>query len=125
MICKSKSYTEFIVETEPRSIGKTSTGRQMVEGKVNFAGQVIKKSDEVWNFKAVETEFNHKLHGFDWVDDLAALGSLEARWLAQDWLYSWIEKYSSGLGSRLDTRVNRQAVGSLGSSLFVPYARVL
>jgi len=98
MICKSKSYTEFIVETEPRSIGKTSTGRQMVEGKVNFAGQVIKKSDKVWNLKAIETEFNNKLHGFDWVDDLAALGSLEARLLAQDWLYSWIEKYSSGFG---------------------------
>ena len=74
----SKSNTKLISETEPRSIGKISAGRQMVEGKINLMGQVIQKTDEVWNLKTNEKDFCNKLHSFDWVDDLAALGSAEA-----------------------------------------------
>jgi uncharacterized heparinase superfamily protein len=98
LICMSKSNTKLISETEPRSIGKISTGRQIVEGKINFLGQVIQKTDEVWNFKTTERDFYNKLHSFDWVDDLAALGSVEARRFAQSWLFSWIKKYRSGFG---------------------------
>ena len=98
LICKSKSDTEFILETEPRSLGKISAGRQMVEGKINLVGQVIQNTDEVWNLKTNEKDFENKLHSFDWVDDLAALGSVEARRFAQNWLFSWMKKYSSGLG---------------------------
>ena len=42
--------------------------------------------------------FLKKIHSFDWVDDLAALGSLEARRFAQNWLSLWMAKYSSGSG---------------------------
>ena len=98
LICRSKSNTKFIVETEPRSIGKISIGRQMVEGKINLAGQVIQRTDEVWNLKTKERDFFDKLHSFDWVDDLAALGNVEARRFAQNWLSSWMKKYSSGFG---------------------------
>ena len=65
LICRSKSNTEFIIETEPRSIGKTSIGRQMVEGQINLAGQVIQQTDEVWNLKTKERDFFDKLHSFD------------------------------------------------------------
>ena len=98
LICRSKSNTKFIVETEPRSIGKISIGRQMVEGKINLAGQVIQRTDEVWDLKTKERDFFDKLHSFDWVDDLAALGNVEARRFAQNWLSSWMKKYSSGFG---------------------------
>ena len=98
LICKSKSDTEFILETEPRSIGKISTGRHMVEGKINLAGQVIQQTDEAWNLKTKRKDFHNKLHSFDWVDDLAALASVEARRFAQTWLHFWINKYSSGFG---------------------------
>ena len=94
----SKSDSEFIFETEPRSLGKISVGRDMVEGKINFVGQVIQQTDEVWNFKTDEKDFYYKLHSFTWLDDLAALASVEARLLAQNWLHSWINKYSSGFG---------------------------
>ncbi|MDA9672816.1 hypothetical protein N9U01_00230 [Paracoccaceae bacterium] len=98
LICMSKSNTKLISETEPRSIGKISAGRQMVEGKINLVGQVIQKTDEVWNLKTNEKDFCNKLHSFDWVDDLAALGSAEARRFAQSWLFSWINKYGAGFG---------------------------
>ena len=58
----------------------------MVEGKINFVGQVIQQTDEVWNFKTDEKDFYYKLHSFTWLDDLAALASVEARLLAQNWL---------------------------------------
>ena len=98
MICRSKSTTELILETEPRSIGKITAGRQMVEGKINLAGQFIQQTDQVWNYKTNEKDFHNKLHSFDWVDDLAALGSVEARRFAQNWLHSWMKKYSFGFG---------------------------
>jgi uncharacterized heparinase superfamily protein len=98
LICRSKSNTELILETEPRSIGKISAGRQMVEGKINLAGQVFNQTDEVWNFKTNKKDFHNKLHSFDWVDDLAALASVEARRFGQNWLYFWMNKYSSGFG---------------------------
>ena len=98
LICRSKSTTEFIREIEPRSIGKITTGRQIVEGKINLVGQVIQRTDEIWNYKTNEKEFHNKLHSFDWVDDLAALGSVEARRFAQNWLHSWMKKYSFGFG---------------------------
>jgi uncharacterized heparinase superfamily protein len=98
LICRSKSTTEFIREIEPRSIGKITTGRQIVEGKINLMGQVIQRTDEIWNYKTNEKEFHNKLHSFDWVDDLAALGSVEARRFAQNWLHSWMKKYSFGFG---------------------------
>ena len=94
----STSDSEFIFETEPRSLGKISAGRDMVEGKINFVGQVVQQTDEVWNFKTDEKDFYYKLHSFTWLDDLAALASVEARLLAQNWLHSWINKYSSGFG---------------------------
>ena len=56
MICRSKSTTELILETEPRSIGKITAGRQMVEGKINLAGQFIQQTDEVWNYKTNEKD---------------------------------------------------------------------
>ena len=54
LICRSKSTTEFIREIEPRSIGKITTGRQIVEGKINLVGQVIQRTDEIWNYKTNE-----------------------------------------------------------------------
>ena len=45
LVCMSKSNTKLISETEPRSIGKITTGRQIVEGKINLVGQVIQRTD--------------------------------------------------------------------------------
>ena len=98
LVCVSKSKTEFVLETEPRSIGKISVGRQMVNGKINLVGQIIRHKDEIWNLKADKKSFLKKIHSFDWVDDLAALGTLEARRFAQNWLYLWMAKYSAGSG---------------------------
>ena len=39
-----------------------------------------------------------ELHGFAWLDDLAALGDSRARARAQDWLFGWIDRYGTGRG---------------------------
>ena len=55
--CVSTSKTEFVLETEPRSIGKISVGRQMLDGKVNLVGQIIHHNDEIWNLKTDKKVF--------------------------------------------------------------------
>ena len=55
LFCLSKSKTEFVIETEPRSIGKISVGRQMLDGKINLVGQIIHHNDEIWNLKLTKS----------------------------------------------------------------------
>lgn len=38
------------------------------------------------------------LHGWDWLDDLAAVGDARARALAQTWVRDWIARYGRGTG---------------------------
>lgn len=42
--------------------------------------------------------FEAELHGFAWLDDLAAAGDAKARSCAQDWLWEWIALYGGGKG---------------------------
>lgn len=42
--------------------------------------------------------FEVELHGFTWLDDLAAVGDLHAAHNAQDWTHAWIERFSGGQG---------------------------
>ncbi len=42
--------------------------------------------------------FEEALHGFLWLDDLAAVGDMAARRRAQDWSRDWIARYGAGDG---------------------------
>ncbi len=39
-----------------------------------------------------------EIHGFRWLDDLAAVGDARARLLARKWVWGWIARYGSGMG---------------------------
>ena len=42
----------FVQPNSNFPVGKITAGRQMVEGKINLAGQVIQQTDDVWNYKS-------------------------------------------------------------------------
>ncbi len=93
--------TGFVSAPEPRTIGRFARGRQMLAGNFLFAGHLIEadgKQTNIWNLPVPSNEFRMDLHGFAWLDDLAAVGDGEARSAAQFWLGDWISRFHGGSG---------------------------
>ncbi len=89
----------FVSSPEPRTIGSFARGRQLVAGNFLFAGSLITAADSSpWEISAPDTAFSQALHGFAWMDDLAAVGDMASRQAAQSWMWQWIELYGKGRG---------------------------
>ena len=89
----------FVSSPEPRTIGSFARGRQLIAGNYLFAGTLINAPGKVlWEIDAPNAAYAAELHGFAWMDDLAAVGDIPARQAAQAWLWGWIEAYGQGKG---------------------------
>ncbi|MCZ4352829.1 heparinase II/III family protein [Roseovarius aestuarii] len=95
----AKPATAFVSSPEPRTIGSFARGRQLSAGNFLFAGHLLQEPDlQMWDLHAPDPRYEAELHGFAWLDDLAAAGDLAARRCAQDWLWGWIARYGAGRG---------------------------
>ncbi len=89
----------FVSQPEPRTIGSFARGRQLVAGNFLFAGSLIEDKDRsIWELSMPDRLFEEELHGFKWLDDLAAVGDAQARQKAQVWMVEWIDLYGRGKG---------------------------
>ncbi len=90
----------FTSQPEPRTLGRFARGKQLCAGNFLIAGQVVEAPDRaIWDLGETAPEFEDEIHGFSWLDDLAALGDNRARILAQDWTQDWLTRYGSGQGA--------------------------
>jgi len=91
--------TAFVSQPEPRTIGSHARGRQLAAGNFLFAGHLLQQPDaDMWDLVPPEPAFAEALHGFGWLDDLAAAADATARARAQTWLWRWIALYGRGRG---------------------------
>ena len=97
---RSRPATGFKSNPEPKMIGHFARGRQLLAGNFLFSGHLIEApSTSIWEAaERVDTSTN-SAHGFEWLDDLAAVGDVKARQLAQSWLVDWIAQYGHGRGA--------------------------
>lgn len=96
---KVQAATGFVSQPEPRTIGSFAKGKQLVAGNLLLAGHIVEAGEgSVWEIAPPSPAFAEALHGFRWLDDLAALGDARARARAQDWTFDWIARYASGVG---------------------------
>jgi uncharacterized heparinase superfamily protein len=96
---RARPPTGFVSQPEPRTIGSYAKGRQMVAGNILLAGHLVQAPSEmVWDVTQPSPGFAEALHGFGWMDDLAALGDRAARQRAQSWTMGWIERFGRGTG---------------------------
>ncbi|MCV6825738.1 heparinase II/III family protein [Halocynthiibacter sp. SDUM655004] len=96
----SRPATGFVSQPEPRTIGSFARGRQLIAGNFMFAGFLVEAPNvSIWELPSPDRRFEQDLHGFTWMDDLAAVGDGEARKRVQAWTNEWIERYSGGTGS--------------------------
>ncbi|MBD3679508.1 MAG: heparinase II/III family protein [Rhodobacteraceae bacterium] len=95
----SRPAKAFESQPEPRTIGMMARGRQLKAGNFQFAGELVEAPDtSIWDIESPSPSFTADLHGFAWLDDLAAFGDTAACKLAQDWTFEWIERFGSGKG---------------------------
>ncbi len=91
--------TGFRVPPEPRIIGSLARGRRLVAGRFEHGGaSVVAPGGSPWTLPRQGPAFEAWLHGFGWLDDLAAVGDPEARAVAQAWVTGWIRRFGRGNG---------------------------
>lgn len=91
--------TAITSQPQPRAIGTVAQARQLQSGNFLFGGELVEApATAIWDIEQPSDAFTFALHGFEWLDDLAAAGDAPARTLAQDWLWQWIERYGAARG---------------------------
>ncbi len=91
--------TGFVYQPEPRSSGSFARGRQLLSGNFQFGGHLVHQPDaSIWDLAAPDQLFEAEIHGFGWLDDLAAVSDGAARKASQRWLQGWITHYGKGVG---------------------------
>ena len=115
----------FVSQPEPKTIGRFARGRQLVAGNYLFAGHLIEAPDSsIWDITPPDRVFSQELHGFTWLDDLAAVGDMRARQKAQQWLFDWIERFGDGQGPGwAPDLVGRRLIRWTHHALFILRAR--
>ncbi len=89
--------TAFVALPEPRTIGVVERGQQLIAGKFLFSGLFIEGRDyAIWDIAAAYPEVADEIQGCAWLDDLVAVGDDRAQGLAQDWVFTWIDRYGDG-----------------------------
>ncbi|ASM73697.1 MULTISPECIES: heparinase II/III family protein [Roseobacteraceae] len=97
---RARAATAFVSSPEPKTIGSFARGRQLSAGNYLFAGHLIAAPDvDLWDLTVPDAAFADELHGFAWLDDLAAVGDIATREAAQKWLWGWIERFGKGSGA--------------------------
>lgn len=93
---RAKAFTS---QPEPRTIGSFKRGRQLCAGNFLFAGYLVEAPEApIWDLPMPDEAFEMEVHGFAWLDDLAAVGDHGARQRAQLWTHDWARRFGGGGG---------------------------
>lgn len=87
----------FVSTPEPRTVGFFARGKQLSAGNFLLAGHVV-ETRAPWEIEPPSHGFAAELHGFAWLDHMAAVGDRAARLTAQGWVFEWIERFGMGEG---------------------------
>ena len=89
----------FVAQPEPRTIGLYARGKQVLAGNFVASGQVVERPGvPIWDVEFPDAAMRAEVHGFAWLDDLAAVGDKAARSRAQGWTFDWIARFGRGRG---------------------------
>lgn len=100
LAARARPATGFISHPEPKMIGHYARGRQLLAGNFLFAGHLIEApTTNIWDAAAQVASGDGLAQGFEWLDDLAAVGDGKARMAAQAWLAEWVARFGNGRGA--------------------------
>ena len=100
LAARGRPATAFKSTPEPKMIGHFARGRQLLAGNFLFSGHLIEAPGvSIWEAAARVDTATETAHGFNWLDDLAAVGDNKARVTAQAWMQEWIAEFGRGTGA--------------------------
>ena len=118
---RAKPAAAFVGQPEPRTVGSFARGRQLTAGNLLFAGHLVEAPGAmIWDITPPDEAFLDEIHGFHWLDDMASVGDLKTRQIAQAWLFEWIRRYGNGSGPGWTPELaGRRVIRWLHHALFV------
>ena len=75
--------------------GDSSNGMKILKGFVTFQGETINFKNSIWNKSLGSSLLRNRLHSFEWVRDLKALGTNDARIFLRKSLNEWIRIFGN------------------------------
>jgi uncharacterized heparinase superfamily protein len=87
----------FAAPPEPFFIGHYGIGQRLARGDWALGDARLSATDP-WAIRPPSERFARALHGFGWLDHLAAVGDRQATAAAQGWLDGWIARFGRGTG---------------------------
>ncbi len=94
----ARAPKEFVSYPEPKSIGAFTRGQQMAIGNFQFSGTLIEAPEKsIWDITRAPAVLE-EIHECAWIDDIAAIGTVEGRRLLQGWVGDWIRRHGTGKG---------------------------
>ncbi len=119
----SENCPTFQVRIKPRSVGSVENGRLLVSGEMPVPGLSLQVSgDRIWKTRIIDPEQVAWLHGFTWLDDLAAFRDADAVSLARNWVFGWIDVFGSGQGPGWTPEVSARRLICLVHNAYVVLA---
>jgi uncharacterized heparinase superfamily protein len=113
----------FVTLPEPRTIGFFARGKQLTAGNFLLAGHMVETLDP-WGAEPPSHGFAAELHGFSWLDHMAATGDRGARLAAQGWVSGWIERFGMGEGPGWEPDVTgRRVIRWIQHAIFLTSGR--
>ncbi len=83
----------------PFGIGRAEEGARLAAGTFLWRGRRVEAPEAApWDVPIPDPARARAIHGFDWLDDLAAAASPEADARARDWADAWQARFGSGRG---------------------------
>ncbi|WP_235191403.1 heparinase II/III domain-containing protein [Palleronia rufa] len=80
-------------------MGHVGRGQRMTAGAFLFAGHAADAPDTaIWDLPIAAPRALEEIHGFAWLDDLAAAGDAAALACAQGWTDDWLTRFGAGAG---------------------------
>jgi uncharacterized heparinase superfamily protein len=95
--CRARPADGFALLPEPRLPGRFARGRRLAAGGFDLAGRTV-ETRTPFAIEPPSTAFAEALHGWGWLDDLAACGEPAARDAAREWMADWLARFGDGGG---------------------------
>ena len=87
------------IVAEPRMIGSAGRGRKILSGKLPFGSEECPiPAGGIWETEGGNRRLLSWIHGFTWLDDLAALRDGPAISFSKESVLEWIRRYRAGRG---------------------------
>lgn len=94
---RAAAPARFAAPPEPFFIGHYGLGQRLARGEWALGDARLTAADP-WAIRPPSRRVTQALHGFGWLDHLAAVGDRAARQAAQLWLDGWLARFGRGGG---------------------------